>query len=207
MYKTDHFSTGNQSEILDFMKANSFASICGIGPDGNPVATHLPVLVEMKNDTVYLQGHMMRKQMHTLAFEKNDKVLAIFNGPHAYISASLYEPQNTASTWNYSSVQATGQIRFLDDDHLYRLLEKLTNYFEQDPASPARFEHLTEAYIQSNMKAIVAFEIKVADLKHVFKWSQNKPADIQDKIILSLLNGTLEYQLAAKEMKLRLNKP
>ena len=206
MYKTDHFSTGDQSEILAFMKANSFASICGIGPDGYPVATHLPVLVEMKNDTVYLQGHMMRKQMHTLAFEKNDKVLAIFNGPHAYISASLYEPQNTASTWNYSSVQATGQIRFLDDDHLYRLLEKLTNHYEQDPASPARFEHLTEAYIQSNMKAIVAFEIKVSALQHVFKWSQNKPADVQENIIQSLLNGTIEDHLAAKEMMLRLHK-
>jgi transcriptional regulator len=206
MYLTNHFSDAEQADILAFMQSNSFATICGIGEDGSPVATHVPVMISLRENKLFLQAHIMRKQAHAVAFEHNDKVMAIFNGPHAYISAKHYEPQNTASTWNYSAVHAKGIIRFLGDTELYTMLKNLTAQFEQDPASPSQMQHMSEDYIQSNMKAIIAFEIEVTQLQHVFKWSQNKPSHIQDNIIQTLAKGTLEEQLAAKEMKKRLNK-
>lgn len=206
MYLTNHFSDAEQADILEFMQSNSFAIICGIGEDGSPVATHVPVMISLRENKLFLQAHIMRKQAHTAAFEHNDKVMAIFNGPHAYISAKHYEPQNTASTWNYSAVHAKGIIRFLGDTELYTMLKNLTAQFEQDPGSPSLIKHMSEDYIQSNMKAIVAFEIEVTQLQHVFKWSQNKPSHIQDNIIQTLAKGSLEEQLAAKEMKKRLNK-
>lgn len=206
MYLTNHFSPAEQADILAFIQANSFATICGIGSDGFPVATHVPVMIEMRDNQLYLQAHIMRKQAHTIAFEQNEKVLAIFNGPHAYISAQHYEPQNTASTWNYSAVHATGNIRFLGDAQLFEMLKNLTAKFEKDPLSPSQMQHMSDDYIQSNMKAIVAFEIEVTYLHHVFKWSQNKPAHIQDKIVQSLANGSIEDQMAANEMRFRLNK-
>ena len=206
MYLTNHFSAAEQADILAFMQSNSFATICGIGEDGSPVATHVPVMISLRENKLFLQAHIMRKQAHTVAFEHNDKVMAIFNGPHAYISAKHYEPQNTASTWNYSAVHAKGIIRFLGDTELYTMLKNLTAQFEQDPGSPSLIKHMSEDYIQSNMKVIIAFEIEVTQLQHVFKWSQNKPSHIQDNIIQTLANGTLEEQLAAKEMKKRLNK-
>ncbi len=206
MYLTNHFSDAEQADILAFMQSNSFATICGIGEDGSPVATHVPVMISLRENKLFLQAHIMRKQAHAVAFEHNDKVMAIFNGPHAYISAKHYEPQNTASTWNYSAVHAKGIIRFLGDTDLYTMLKNLTAQFEQDPASPSQMQHMSEDYIQSNMKAIIAFEIEVTQLQHVFKWSQNKPRHIQDNIIQTLAKGTLEEQLAAKEMKKRLNK-
>jgi transcriptional regulator len=206
MYLTNHFSVAEQADILAFMQSNSFATICGIGEDGAPVATHVPVMISFRENKLFLQAHIMRKQAHTDAFEHNDKVMAIFNGPHAYISAKHYEPQNTASTWNYSAVHAKGIIRFLGDTELYTMLKNLTAQFEQDPGSPSLMQHMSEDYIQSNMKAIIAFEIEVTQLQHVFKWSQNKPSHIQDNIIQTLAKGTLEEQLAAKEMKKRLNK-
>lgn len=206
MYLSNHFSDAEQADILAFMQSNSFATICGIGIDGFPVATHVPVMISLRENKLFLQAHIMRKQAHTIAFENNKKVLAIFNGPHAYISAQHYEPQNTASTWNYSVVHASGVLNFLDDKALYEMLKALTAKYEKDPLSPAQMHHMSEDYIQSNMKAIVAFEIEVTQLQHVFKWSQNKPSHIQDNIIQTLVNGTHEEQLAATEMKLRLNK-
>ncbi len=206
MYINNHFSVAEQADILAFMQSNSFATICGIGEDGAPVATHVPVMISFRENKLFLQAHIMRKQAHTDAFEHNDKVMAIFNGPHAYISAKHYEPQNTASTWNYSAVHAKGIIRFLGDTELYTMLKNLTAQFEQDPASPSLMQHMSEDYILSNMKAIVAFEIEVTQLQHVFKWSQNKPSHIQDNIIQTLAKGSLEEQLAAEEMKKRLNK-
>lgn len=206
MYLTNHFSEAAQADILAFIQSNSFATICGIDEDGSPVATHVPVMISLRENKLFLQAHIMRKQAHTAAFERNDKVMAIFNGPHAYISAKHYEPQNTASTWNYSAVHAKGIIRFLGDTELYTMLKNLTAQFEQDPISPSLMQHMSEDYILSNMKAIVAFEIEVTQLQHVFKWSQNKPSHIQDNIIQTLAKGSLEEQLAAEEMKKRLNK-
>jgi len=206
MYLTNHFSEAEQDDILSFIYSHSFATICGVGADGFPVATHVPVMIDIRENQLYLQAHIMRKQAHTLAFEHNDKVMAIFNGPHAYISAKHYEPQNTASTWNYSAVHAQGIIRFLGDTELFTMLKNLTAKYENSEDSPSLMHHMNEDYIQSNMKAIVAFEIKVTQLQHVFKWSQNKPSHIQDNIIQTLANGSLEEQLAAEEMKLRLNK-
>jgi len=205
MYLTNHFSKAEQADVVAFMESNSFATICGIGEDGFPVATHVPVMIDIRENQLYLQAHIMRKQAHTIAFEQNEKVLAIFNGPHSYISAKHYEPQNTASTWNYSAVHASGIIRFLGDSELYTMLKKLTEKYEQDPSSPAQMKQMSEAYIQSNMKAIVAFEIKVTQLQHVFKWSQNKSAETQNKILATLENGTREEKQAAEEMKKRLN--
>lgn len=206
MYLTNHFSDAEQADILAFMQSNSFATICGIGIDGFPVATHVPVMISLRENKLFLQAHIMRKQAHTIAFENNKKVLAIFNGPHAYISAQHYEPQNTASTWNYSVVHATGLIHFLGDAELYTMLQNLTAKYEQNADSPSLMHRMSEDYIQSNMKAIVAFEIEVTQLQHIFKWSQNKPSHIQDDIIQHLTKGSLENQLAAEEMKLRLNK-
>lgn len=206
MYLTNHFSTAEQADILAFMHSNAFCTICGTGVDGFPVATHVPVMIDLRDNQLFLQAHIMRKQAHTNAFEQNNQVLAIFHGPHAYISAQHYEPQNTASTWNYSAVHASGIIRFLGDSELYSMLKSLTAKYEQDAESPSLMHHMSEDYIQSNMKAIVAFEIKVTQLQHIFKWSQNKPSHIQENIIQSLAKGTPEEQLAAEEMKMRLNK-
>lgn len=206
MYLTNHFSTAEQADILAFMHSNAFCTICGTGADGFPVATHVPVMMDLRDNQLFLQAHIMRKQAHTNAFEQNNQVLAIFHGPHAYISAQHYEPQNTASTWNYSAVHASGIIRFLGDSELYNMLKNLTAKYEQHADSPSLMHHMSEDYIQSNMKAIVAFEIKVTQLQHIFKWSQNKPSHIQENIIQSLAKGTPEEQLAAEEMKMRLNK-
>jgi transcriptional regulator len=205
MYLTSHFSKAEQADILAFMNANSFATICGIGVDGFPVATHIPVMISLRNNQLFLQAHIMRKQAHTIAFENNKNVLTIFHGPHAYISAQHYEPQNTASTWNYSAVHASGTLNFLDEAGLYEMLKLLTAKYENDPTSPSQLKQMSEDYIQSNMKAIVAFEIEVTNLQHVFKWSQNKPSHIQENIIQTLTEGSLEEKLAAAEMKKRLN--
>ncbi|MDD2793668.1 MAG: FMN-binding negative transcriptional regulator [Sediminibacterium sp.] len=201
MYKNAQFTTNNQKEVLDFMKAHPFVLLCGIGADGKPVATHIPVLIEEREGSIFLQAHTMRKQQHTLAFEQNENVLAVFQGAHCYVSARWYEPQNVASTWNYSSVHATGTLRLLDDDGLYAVLKNTTSHFEGSPHTPASMDKMDEAYIRSNMKAIIAFEIEVTQLEHVFKLSQNKPAKTQENIVQHLEQGNQDEQAVAADMK------
>ena len=76
-----------------------------------------------------LQGHMMKNTDHHNGFVKNKDVLAVFKGPHAYVSGSWYSQPHTASTWNYMSVQVTGVMRFLDDSGLAEIMRKTTLLF------------------------------------------------------------------------------
>ena len=185
MYDIPYFKADHPEEVLAFMRAHPFALICGVGPDGNPVATQIPFLFEQKDDKLFLQGHFMKKQDHTNAFFKNPDVLVVFSGAHTYVSASWYENKQTASTWNYQSVHAAGSIRFQDAAFLHRLLTRLTETFEA-PGSPSLVQDMAPAYVQQMMQAIVAFELEVTSVRHVFKLSQNRDKKSSENIIAHL---------------------
>lgn len=202
MYNLPHFKANNNAALIAFMQAHSFITLCGIDENGKPVATHIPVLLIQKEDKLFLQGHLMRKQNHTTAFENNSNVLAIFSGPNAYISASNYTQKNVASTWNYQAVHASGIIHFKDDEFLYDLLVKLTHYFEQNPNSPSLVEKMDEKYVSNHIKAIVGIEIEVTDVEHTFKLSQNHSAENRNAVIEHLQKSDNVYDnYVAKSMK------
>jgi transcriptional regulator len=186
MYDIPYFKANNHQEVLDFMQANPFVTICGVDAHGLPVATHIPVLIKVENEKVTISGHMMRKQDHTNAFEINKNVLVIFSAPSAFVSASWYTNKGMASTWNYQTVHAVGKLEMKDEAHLLQLLTELTLHFEKDENAPTQVKNLSPEYMQQNMKAIVSFEIEVAVLKNVFKLSQNRDeashANIQNEL-------------------------
>lgn len=191
MYHLKHFKADSDLEVLAFMKAHPFITLCGVDEHNMPVATHLPVLLEEREGEIFLLAHAMRKQDHTIAFAHNPNVLAIFSGNHSYISASWYETKNVASTWNYKAVHAKGVVKFLDDNGLYDVLVKLTDHFEGTTESPAAVKHMDEKYVADNMKAIVAFEIELTDIQHVFKLSQNRNEADKEKIVDALTSSGL----------------
>lgn len=174
MYNIPYFKANNKEQVLAFMFAHPFITLCGVDKHNHPVATHIPVILEERDGKIYLLAHIMRKQDHAIAFGNNPNVLAIFTGNSAYVSASWYSRPNIASTWNYRAVHAKGIVRFMDDEGLYNLLIKLTNHFEGDENSLAAVKNLSAEYVKSNMKAIVGLEIEITDIQHVFKLSQNR---------------------------------
>ena len=201
MYNIPYYKAKDQQEVLDFMHAHPFVTICGVDKEGFPVATQVPVLLKIEGDKIIISGHVMRKQEHTIAFENNNKVLVIFSGPSAFVSASWYSSKGVASTWNYQSVHAVGKIVMKDEDHLYALLSELTAHFEKDPNAPTQVKNLDPDYVQQNMKAIVSFEILVNEIKHVFKLSQNRDDESHENIKKELSNGTPACKHIADAMK------
>lgn len=200
MYNLSYFKDNDAAIVLDFMKQHSFALITAIATNNKPVATQLPFLIKERNGDLYLQAHIMRNTDHHKAFENNTNVLVVFTSPHCYVSASWYENKQQASTWNYQAVHATGTLSFLDDAALLNMLDELTAHYENNPASPALYQHLPQDYVQRLSKAIVAFEVKVTSLEHVFKLSQNKDQKTYENIIEHLLLGNSNEQYIAHEM-------
>jgi len=186
MYDIPYFKANNHQEVLDFMKANPFVTICGVDVQGLPIAAQIPILIKQEEDKLFIVGHLMRKQDHTNAFEINKNVLVIFSAPSAFVSASWYTNKGMASTWNYQTVHAVGKLEMKDEAHLLQLLTELTLHFEKDENAPTQVKNLSPEYMQQNMKAIVSFEIEVAVLKNVFKLSQNRDeashANIQNEL-------------------------
>lgn len=203
MYNISYFKANNQEEIIAFMHANPFVTICGVDANGLPVATHIPILINQEADKIILSGHIMRKQDHSNAFEINNNVLVIFSAPSAFVSASWYTTKNMGSTWNYQTVHARGKLEIKDEAHLRQLLTNLTLHFEKDPESPTQVKNLSEEYMQQNMKAIYSFDIVVQDLQHVFKLSQNRDNESHQNIQKELSKGdaACQYMAAAMQRK------
>ncbi|HXL56091.1 MAG TPA: FMN-binding negative transcriptional regulator [Chitinophagaceae bacterium] len=206
MYNVTHFKASDQKEVIDFMHAHPFIVLCGCDAEGNPVATHVPALVEERDEKIFLRAHTMRKQEHTKAFAENPNVLAIFHGAHTYVSASWYENKQVASTWNYQAVHAKGILRFKDEKALRDLLVNLTQRFENNPHSPALVQNMDDDYVTNMMKAIIAFEIEVTGIEHVFKLSQNRDEKSYENIIKHLSDQDADAQAIAATMKERQHK-
>src|SRR3954471_19898237 len=101
MYNLPHFKAENEKEVVDFMHRHPFITLTGVDATSQPVATHVPVLFESRESKLFLLGHIMKNTDHHKAFNQNENILAVFAGPHTYVSASWYKDQKQASTWNY----------------------------------------------------------------------------------------------------------
>jgi transcriptional regulator len=203
MFKVKRYEENDTARVLAFMQAYPFAIVTGTGADGYPVATHVPVEVEQTAEgTIIITGHFARKTDHAHAFGANPHVLVVFNGPHAYISASWYTDARMASTWNYMTVHAKGQLQWLDEAGTFTIIKKLTDRYEAASAEPASIEKMSEQYIRSNLKAIVGFTIKVEQLDAVFKLSQNRDEVSYQHIIQQLhQQGTDDAEAIAAAME------
>lgn len=203
MYKLPHYTETDKATIIEFVNANPFAIVTGMG-EQYPVASHLPLDIEEKEGKYFLHGHLMKKSDHHLAFEKNNNVLVIFNGPHCYISASWYSNPLGASTWNYITVHAKGKIHFTDEAGTVAAVKAVTNRFE-GTGTAASFDKLSDDYVNAMVKAIVGFTIEVDSLDAVFKLSQNRDEASKKNIIEQLQKRADENsRMIAEEMQRRL---
>lgn len=200
MYNLPYFKEKDAAVVKQFMRQHPFITLCGADAAGEPIATHIPVLIEERDDRLFLRGHIMRNTDHHKAFMENSQVLAIFAGPHTYVSASWYSNPQQGSTWNYMTVHAKGTVEFLDETALLKLLHDLTAHFENNEDSPALFSHIPDDYIQRMTKAIVAIEISVLEIDHVFKLSQNRDEPSYHNIIEKLQQNDESARQIASEM-------
>jgi transcriptional regulator len=126
-----------------------------------------------------LTGHVARANPFWRRPGDGAEVLVIFHGAEAYVSPSTYPSKRTdgrvVPTWNHAVVHARGRIRFFDDrDRLHALVSGLTDRHEMPRLEPWAVTDAPAEYIDAMLKAIVGFEIEIAELTGKFKSSQNR---------------------------------
>jgi transcriptional regulator len=170
----------NRLPVLhDLIAAHPLAAVVTLQHDGLE-ASHIPLQVVRDGSPLgVLRGHVARANAQWKDVDHAVDALAIFSGPHHYISAGWYpdkhEHGKEVPTWNYVTVHATGPLRIVHDP--VWLLEHLTSLTDQHEAQfevPWKVSDAPASFVASMMKAIVGFEIPIRRLEGKWKVSQNR---------------------------------
>jgi transcriptional regulator len=186
VYISEHFRVRDHEDAIKFMRANPFAILIS-STDAGPFATHLPLFLRATpgDEKVVLRGHVAKANPHWRHLEQQPQCLAIFHGPHSYISPSNYTLQESVPTWNYGAVHLYGNAQvFSSPEALQGVLHELIHTFE--PAYAVQWASLDEGFRERMLRQIVGFEIEVTKMEAKFKLNQNRSREDQQNVIASL---------------------
>ena len=184
MYLPTHFRHDDRNEIFDFIEAHSFGLLVS-QLDGEHFATHLPLLVDRELGAHgTLLGHVAKANPHWRTTDA--EVLAVFSGPHAYISPTWYEAPQVVPTWNYLAVHAYGKLSLATDQaDTLSILRRMVDHYERGQPTPWRWTDADE-YLERMAAGIVAFRISISRLEGKWKLGQNHTAERRENVIRHL---------------------
>ncbi len=195
------FAEQDTASLHDFVQSHDFATL--ISPDGkDPWITQLPLLLDRGRGPLgTLEGHLARANAHWQRIVESGEVLVLFQGPHCYVSPSLYLTHPSVPTWNYASVHAHGIARTVDDaSRLRSIVHALVQHSERNRAKPWEME-LPPEYMEGMMRGIVGIEIELVRLQGKFKLSQNRPAEDRRRVLDALADGPPHEREVARLMQ------
>lgn len=180
MYVPEAFASNDMDLARALVEAHAFGTLVAGRSDGTFEITHLPFVLEPGEPFGTLLAHVACANPIAEMLERPVPVVAVFQGPHAYVTPRWYEqPYETVPTWNYVAVHVHGTARKIDDEgEVRRLLAELTSRYEQGAAEPWIAGHVRRERLAELLAAITAFSIEVTRVESKRKLSQNKsPAD------------------------------
>lgn len=187
VYLPPAFTETREEVLLAHIERHEFGLLVSHGTAGQTVS-HIPFLVARQDGRLVLQGHLARANPQVADLDQGGEALAIFLGPHAYVSPSWYTAGPAVPTWNYTAVHAYGEVRTIGDPAWLRdLVGRLSERHEaREPTPPWRMADLPDAYLAGMVNGIVGVELAVSRLEGKFKLSQNRPAADRPRIAAAL---------------------
>jgi transcriptional regulator len=184
MYIPATNQVSDEAQIVAFIERHPFAVL--VSPSSDPLVSHLPLVVRRTSQGLALVGHVARANPHWRAMDGAAPALAMFVGPHAYVSPTWYATGPAVPTWNYATVHAHGKPRAIHDAAFTRaaLAELVARH---EPASGGwSVDSLPPDREESLVAAIVAFEMPIEKLEAKFKLGQNRSEADRDGAIAGL---------------------
>ena len=186
IYIPSHFVPHERSAAMRLIHDYPFATLLTPNAD-EPAITHLP-LVHVADCEPHgtLLGHFARANPHADAAEAQESI-AVFQGPHAYVSPSLYaNPAGAVPTWNYAVVHAHGTLHLASDPAETRaILDTMITRFESSRPAPWKVG-LEPPQLEAMVGAIIGFRLRIKRLEVKFKLSQNRNGEDQRRVAEAL---------------------
>jgi len=186
------------------VRRHGFGTLACADDDGVPQATHLPMLLTPgRGDGKFgaLQFHFARPNEQGKLFEGDSRpALAMFHGPHAYISPTWYaSAAPVVPTWNYLVVHARGMPRMLGDEQLAEHLRSLVSAYESPRAQPWDTDRLPPDSFAKLRAAVVGFEMEITSIQGKWKLGQNRTRPEREGAIAGLREAGDGESLAIAE--------
>ncbi|MBM4381891.1 MAG: FMN-binding negative transcriptional regulator [Deltaproteobacteria bacterium] len=215
MYVPEHFAATDLAALQALVRAHAFGTLITARAGEAPFATHLPLALDAaRGELGTLIGHVARANGQWRAFDGETQALAVFNRPHAYVSARWYPSAKQVPTWNYVAVHASGRPRVIDDPaRKFELLRALMLEHEGALPEPARalgkgprdFADIPFAHLDKLLRGIVAFELPIERIEGKRKLSQNKKLSERRALIAGLeATGAADARAIAALMRVEL---
>ncbi|MET7656752.1 MULTISPECIES: SidA/IucD/PvdA family monooxygenase [unclassified Streptomyces] len=175
----------DQDKLQALMERYRFATLISAGADGEPFATHLPLVLDPSRGAKgVLFGHLDRANEHAALLDGR-RMLAVFHGPNAYMPPTVFA-SDPLPTWNSMAVHVRGRVRVVEDrDELVRGLIGIAEHSQTDnrlrPEDP-RIDRL--------VGGIVGFELEIDELVGRFKLSQDRDEADRRYAALALARST-----------------
>jgi len=199
MYTPKFNRIDDRALLLEAMRAYSFAILFGPGPTTSPVATHLPLVLHDEGPHGVIEGHFARANPHWRSLA-GQETLAVFSGPHSYVSPTLYVDPQSVPTWNYIAIHAYGTMELIEGEaEKDALLKNLIALHE--PAFADRWREMPERYRLGMLQGIVGFRIPIARIEGKFKISQNRAPQDRINVHAAHAAGSPDQQALAAWMK------
>jgi transcriptional regulator len=208
VYVGSSFAERDTAELHAWIRAWSFATLV-TSAGGEPEATHLPLILDTeRGGRGVLFGHVARANPVWKRFDGRAPALAVFHGPHAYVSAGWYPSTRQVPTWNYLAVHATGVPHVIEDAaKVFELLRELMRVNERAlppgaravGAGPRELADIPFAHLDRLSRGIVAFALPIEKLEGKKKLSQNKKPAEQRAVIEGLRAAGDPHSLAIAE--------
>lgn len=181
MHAPDAFAETRRDVLIDAMRRVRLACIVTAG-DGY-AATHAPMVVREDGSALLLETHVAIANPHwRRVSESPAPSLAVFQGPHAYVTPSWY-PSKAADgrvvpTWNYIAVHAHGTLEAeRSPDWLLAHVSSLSDAQEADRPAPWALADAPTDYVARLARGVVGLRLRVERLEGAWKLSQNKSAE------------------------------
>ena len=193
MFIPASFRVEDRETLYAFVERYSFATLvstCG----GVPFASHVPLLLDRDNGV--LLGHLARGNPQWEAFGGTE-ALAIFAGPHAYVSPSWYAAGPAVPTWNFAAVHVYGTPRLLTPDRTREVVDLTVRKYEGGRPDPWPNE-LPEEFGRRLLAGVVGFEMPLARVEGKFKLGQNRSVADRAGMLEGLRRDGVEAGLLAE---------
>ena len=128
-------------------------------------------------------GHFARANPQIEALEAQPEALAIFMGPHGYISPSWFTDRTQAPTWNFATVHMVVNVTIDRSAAAAReAVDRLTAHMEQ--GRPCAWSGLDMgARYDRLLPHVVAFRAEILRIEAKFKLGQNERADVLEEAL------------------------
>ncbi len=177
MYSKPEFAARSPADVAEVIAAAPFATLVTHGPDGI-VASHLVMLFEPdRGPNGTLVSHLALDNPHAALIAEGRETLAIFTGPHGYVSSSWYPAvpvRDSAPTWNYAAVHCRGRPVPLDERQTARHLAHLVARMEEGRPDRWRMGELGPSGLERRLPRILGFDLPVERLDAKFKMGQDE---------------------------------